>query len=91
MTWTFLSNHGHVVIQINRNPDIRLSDLALVVGVSERRIRTIVRELNEAGYISIVKQGRRNTYRVETAKSLRHSAESQKSLGDLLAVFDVKS
>jgi DNA-binding transcriptional regulator PaaX len=87
MSWTFLSNHGHVVIQISRHPDIRLTDLAAQVGVTERHARAIVNDLREAGYVEVTKSGRRNAYRVNSKKPLRHSAESDHSLNDLLTIF----
>lgn len=87
MSWTFLSNHGHVIVQIAKNPEIKLADLAQLVGVTERHARAIVADLREAGYIQVEKSGRRNSYRVVSEKPLRHTAESQKHLDDLLAVF----
>jgi len=33
--WTFLTNHGHVLLAIARNPTARLRDLADEVGVTE--------------------------------------------------------
>lgn len=87
MNWTFLGNHGHVVVQIAKDPEIKLADLAALVGVTERHARAIVNELREAGYLEVTKVGRRNTYRVNKKMPLRHAAESDKKLGDLLAIF----
>jgi len=88
MSWTFLSNHGHVIVQITMHPEIRLTELAARVGVTERRVREIVSELREAGYLEVTKSGRRNLYRVVEGKPLRHSAESSHNLGELLAIFE---
>ncbi len=88
MSWTFLSNHGHVAVQIAKHPNIKLSELAAKVGVTERHARGIVNDLREAGYVEVSKSGRRNSYRIKAAKPLRHSAESNRKLGDLLAIFD---
>ena len=87
MNWTFLGNHGHVIVQIAKNPDIKVSELAALVGVTERHARAIVNDLREAGYVEVTKDGRRNSYRVNREKPLRHTAESDKSLSDLLSVF----
>ena len=87
MTWTFLSNHGHVIVQIKNDPEIRLTDLAAQVGVTERRVREIILDLREAGYLEVTKVGRRNSYRVIDTKQLRHSAESTHSLSELLSIF----
>ena len=87
MSWTFLSNHGHVIVQIAKNPDVKVSDLATLVGVTERHARAIVNDLREAGYIEVRKDGRRNSYKVIQTKALRHAAESDRKLRDLLSIF----
>lgn len=87
MSWTFLSNYGHVIVQIAKQPDIKISDLASLVGVTERHARAIVNDLRDAGYLVVVKTGRRNSYRVINDKPLRHEAESDRTLKDLLATF----
>ena len=87
MSWTFLSNHGHVIVQIKNHPEIKLTELAAQVGVTERRVREIVTDLREAGYLEVFKSGRRNSYKVIEGKKLRHSAESSHRLSELLAIF----
>lgn len=82
-----MSNHGHVIVQLAKQPDIKMSDLAQIVGVTERHVRAIVNDLREAGYIEIHKEGRRNSYRVIQAKPLRHAYESDRKLRDLLSIF----
>jgi DNA-binding transcriptional regulator PaaX len=88
MSWTFLSNHGHLIVQIDKHPDIKLTELAAAVGVTERHARAIVNDLRNAGYIEVNKSGRRNTYRVNSKKPLRHDAESDHTLRELLQIFE---
>ena len=87
MSWTFLSNHGHVIIQLAKEPELLISELATRVGITERHAAAIVQDLREAGFVTVKKVGRRNSYVVKGTKKLRHQAESSKSLADLLAVF----
>jgi DNA-binding IscR family transcriptional regulator len=87
MSWTFLSNHGHVIIQLAKEPELLISELANRVGITERHAAAIVQDLREAGFVTVKKAGRRNNYVVKGTKKLRHQAESSKSLNDLLAVF----
>jgi predicted transcriptional regulator len=87
MNWTFLSNHGHVVVQISKQPDLKLTELATRVGITERRVREIISDLREAGYLEVTKSGRRNNYVLIEEKPLRHSAESTHTLAELLAIF----
>lgn len=87
-TWTFLSNHGHVLVHLSRNPDARLRDIAEAVGITERRAHMIITDLDEAGYITITRVGRRSSYRVHRARKFRHPAESTKQVGELLRIFE---
>jgi hypothetical protein len=86
--WTFLSNHGHVLVCIARDPDIRLSDLAHLVGIRERAAHRIVTDLVEAGYVEREKRGRRNHYVVLRDRHLRHPVERVHLIGELLAVVE---
>jgi DNA-binding MarR family transcriptional regulator len=85
--WTFFSNHGHVLVYLARDPRARLRDVALEVGITERAVQKIVRDLQEAGYLEISKQGRCNRYRINRRKALRHRLHSHCSIGKLLALL----
>ena len=87
MSWTFLSNHGHVAVQLAKNPDIKVAELAKLIGVTERHISSVLNDLREAGYLELTKEGRKNKYRLLIDMPLRHNAESYKTLQDLLNVF----
>ncbi len=78
--WTFLSNHAHVLICISQQSDIRLSEVADLVGIRERSVHRIVRELSESGYLSVAKVGRNNVYQVNLDLPLRHPLESAHSI-----------
>ena len=85
--WTFLSNHGHVMVQICQKPDLRVQEIAEIVGITERSTQSILADLEEAGYIEVIRAGRRNTYRVNRNLKFRHPSEANKSIGNLLKVF----
>jgi DNA-binding IclR family transcriptional regulator len=78
--WTFLSNHAHVLVCVAKNPDVRLSEVAELVGVRERTAHRIVHELIDAGYISVKKVGRNNVYSVDLEKPLRHPLEAEHNI-----------
>ncbi len=82
--WTFFSNYGHVLVCLARNREARLRDVAADVGITERAVQKIVRDLQKAGFITITKQGRCNRYHINRRKSLRHSLESHCNVGKLL-------
>lgn len=86
-SWTFLTNHTHVLICLAREPDSVLRDVAEKVGITERAVQRIVSELEEEGYLVRVKDGRRNSYKLTLSKSLRHDVEKNchvKTLVDLI-------
>jgi len=82
--WTIFSNHGHVLFCLARNSDYRLRDVATDVGLTERAVQKIVRDLQDHGMIIVSKHGRRNRYRIDKTKTLRHSLEAHCTLGVLV-------
>jgi hypothetical protein len=82
--WTFLTNHGHVLICLSVNPDLRLRDIADQVGITERAVHRVVSELAAEGYLEILKDGRRNRYVVHAEQPMRHPMESHLPVGALL-------
>jgi DNA-binding MarR family transcriptional regulator len=83
-TWTFLTNHAHVVICLHAEPNIRLRDVAERVGITERAVQRIVVDLEDAGIITRQREGRRNVYEVDLEHHLRHPIEHHRTVGDLL-------
>jgi DNA-binding MarR family transcriptional regulator len=84
--WTFLSNHSHVIICLARDPEIRMRDVATLVGITERAAIRIVVDLEDAGYIKKERIGRRNRYTIVADKHLRHSLEAHHSIRVILAL-----
>jgi predicted ArsR family transcriptional regulator len=86
-SWTFLTNHALVLSCLTREGDIRIRDIALQVGITERATQLILRDLQEAGYVAVSRVGRRNSYRVREAGSLRYPLNAAVSVEDLLRVL----
>jgi DNA-binding MarR family transcriptional regulator len=84
--WTFLSNHAHVLVCLAQDPDARLRDVALSVGITERAVQKIVSDLEAAGVVTRERAGRRNSYRLRLDVPLRHALESHKTVGTLLSL-----
>lgn len=85
--WTFLTNHARVLLEIARNPQTRLRDMAAVAGITERAAQTIVTDLEAAGYLTRTRVGRRNHYTVDPSRRFRHPAEADHRIEGLLALF----
>ena len=86
-SWTFLTNHSHVLLCVASNPDILTKDIARLVGITERSAQRIISELEEEGYLSHEKLGRRNHYHVQPDKPLRHPLEDHLAIDALLEVL----
>lgn len=87
-SWTLFSNHGHVLVCLARNSDARLRDVAADVGITERAVQKIVRDLQDGGMISVTKNGRRNRYRIHKKQTLRHRLEAHCKLRDLIKLVN---
>jgi predicted transcriptional regulator len=86
-SWTFLTNHAHVLIVLYAEPGQVLREVANRVGITERAVQRIVQDLEEEGFIRREKVGRRNQYEVLLDKPLRHPIESHRRIGDLITLI----
>jgi DNA-binding transcriptional ArsR family regulator len=82
--WTFLSNHGHVLVCLARNPDARVRDVAAAVGITERAVQNILGDLEDGGVLTRERIGRRNHYELHFDIPLRHQLEAHRTVGSLL-------
>jgi len=87
-TWTFLTNQAHVLICIAADPDVRLRDVATLVGITERSAQIILADLVHAGYVTRTRIGRRNRYEVHRDLPLRHRLERDHLIGELLGTLE---
>ena len=88
--WKFLTNHAHVLLCVMHEPEIRLREIADAVGITERAAHRIIAELEDDGFISRERKGRRNLYEFHPDRVMRHpdlqsSLLGNRSLGELVA------
>jgi MarR family len=86
-SWTLLTGHGHVLVEIARNPEARIRDISTAVGLTERTVQAIVTDLEGAGYITRHRTGRRTRYTVQHDSAFRHPAQDGLRVGPLLAML----
>lgn len=82
--WTFLTNHGHLLLAIAEQGDQRVSELARRVGITERATIRILRDLEDEGYVQVTREGRRNIYKVNPQLPMRHPRYADHKIGELL-------
>jgi len=87
-SWTFLTNHTHVLFCLAREHHETLREVAECVGITERAVQRIVADLEAAGIITRTREGRKNRYTVDINHPLRHDLESHKTVGDLMTLVN---
>ena len=86
-TWRFLTNHAHVFLAIAKDPEVRVRDIADIVGITERAAHSIVQDLIDEGYLSVVKEGRRNVYEVHPELPFRHPQLRDHDVGEIVRLL----
>ena len=90
-SWTFLSNHGHVLVLLCNEPDLLMREIANKVNITERAVQRIIHDLVEQGYLVITKEGRCNHYEPQLETHLRHPLESNMTIRHLISGLKNKS
>ena len=85
--WTLLTGHGHVLVEIARDPEARIRDIAAAADITERTAQVIVADLEAAGYITRTRVGRRTRYTVNRDGLFRHPAQEGHKIGPFLALL----
>ncbi|HJV97615.1 MAG TPA: MarR family winged helix-turn-helix transcriptional regulator [Arthrobacter sp.] len=86
-TWTFLTNHGHVLLAVATNPDARVKDIAEKVGITPRSTLQILKDLEAGGYLHRSRDGRRTRYAIEPHQHFRHPATATREIDGLIGLF----
>lgn len=82
--WTFLTNHAQVMLCIARNSRIAAREIAAEIGITERAVQRILNDLEQGGYISRARDGRKNVYEIHAERPMRHPAQEGRTVRDLL-------
>jgi DNA-binding transcriptional ArsR family regulator len=88
--WTFLTNHALVLSYLAKHPSITAREISMDIGITERAIRKIIADLDEAEYIKKRKVGRGTRYRINPDMSLRSDAHDDIAIGDFLEALGWK-
>ncbi|MEU5860369.1 MULTISPECIES: helix-turn-helix domain-containing protein [unclassified Nonomuraea] len=86
-TWTFLTHHARVLMEIARDPETRLRDIAARIGITERAVQGIVSDLHEGGYLNRERVGRRNHYSLNLDRGFRYPTEAGMPVRALIDIF----
>ncbi|MFJ3308363.1 helix-turn-helix transcriptional regulator [Streptomyces sp. NPDC086549] len=87
MGWTFLTNHARVLAAIASNQRSRVRDIAAHCRLTERAVQKIISDLEADGYLTHEREGRSNAYQIQPGTILRHPAEADLTVADLLSLL----
>ena len=88
--WNFITNHGLVLVYISQNPQCTMRDMATVLGVTERSINRVLKDLEVEGYITWQGTGKGNIYEINHKRELKHELTKDSLVGDLLDLLGQK-
>ena len=87
--WTLLSSHGLVLFYLASRPNATVRETADGLGLSERRVASIIRDLEATRVVLGIREGRRKRYKVDPDARFRHPALSHVKLRDVLDLLRV--
>ncbi|MFG2557200.1 helix-turn-helix transcriptional regulator [Streptomyces sp. NPDC048581] len=85
--WTFLSNHARVLMTVARNPSARIREIGAACHITDRTAQGIIADLEQAGYLTRERIGRRTRYTVHMDGTFRHPTEAGLPIRALLELF----
>jgi DNA-binding MarR family transcriptional regulator len=90
-SWTLLTNHAAVLMELDSDPHARIRDIADRVGLTERTVQGLLKDLASEGYVTRRRVGTRYQYRLNLDAKLRRERVKHVSVGNFLAVVDAVS
>jgi DNA-binding MarR family transcriptional regulator len=88
--WTFITNHAAVLTLLDRENNLTAREIALNLGITERSVHRIIKDLESAGYIAKRKEGRENRYTVNSNLPLRRDDQREVPVYELLQLISQK-
>ena len=88
--WALLSKHGQVVVALAMAPNLTSRQLAAQMGLTERTLFTIIRDLVEYDLLRVKKVGRVNTYIVNDTAPVPNPRFAHLFLRDFLAALRLR-
>ena len=82
--YSCLSNQLALLMMLEARGEITTRELALSLGITERAVHRILKDLADHDLISIGKRGYRNSYTVHTDRPVGHPAFPWLTVADLL-------
>jgi DNA-binding MarR family transcriptional regulator len=85
--WTFITNHAAVLTLLDREEHLTSREIAIALGITERSVIRIIKDLELAGYITKRKEGRVNRYTINKDLPLRRDVQQEVQVHELLELI----
>jgi DNA-binding transcriptional ArsR family regulator len=87
MSWSFLTNHGRVLLSIAADPHQTVREIGADVGITERAAHRVIASLADAGYLERTRVGRRTVYALNVGKLHIEPDERARVVRELVALL----
>ena len=87
--WGFITNHGLVFATIAKHPRSTAREIGDEVGITERAAHKIINDLEEDGYVTKIRVGRKNHYRIDPDMPIKDEI-GDVEVGELLTMLGWK-
>ena len=88
--WTFITNHGLVLLYIAQCIQCTTREIAEYLGITERTVHRAILDLENGGYITRQRTGKGNIYQVDKDQQLKNGLVSEATVVDLLTLLNTK-
>ena len=82
--WTFLTNHARVFEYVATHKQCIAETMSREIGITQRVIFMILKDLEKEGYITREKVGRCNHYEIHADLPMRHHLDKNRAVRELL-------
>jgi predicted transcriptional regulator len=89
--WTFLSSHGLVFEYVATHKNCVAETMSREIGITQRVIFMILKDLENEGYITRNKIGRCNHYLINAGLPMRHHLDSNRTVREILPAWTTET
>jgi predicted transcriptional regulator len=84
-----VTSHGLVLLFVSSNPEGTIREIAESLGLTERRVNDIIRDLVAEGLVEVRREGRRNHYTLSQDARFRHPFIEEISFRSFVSLWKV--
>ena len=86
-SWTLVTSHGLVLLYLAANPDSTMRNVSRVLGITERRVVDVIKDLEKSNLLIVDQSRRGNHYSLNHDACFRHPVLAPIRFGDFLQLW----